>query len=106
MGKGSPDNSAAIDLQKQSLAQSAVQNKQMLALLQTQVDAAKTLKLPKPAPPMPLPDTSSADAIAQSQERRRNLLKRNGLGSTNVVPQSPVAPLRSAMGTPMFGLAA
>lgn len=103
MGKGAPDNSEAIALQKESLAESKIQNKQMLALLQSQVDAAKTLKLPKQAPPAALPDTSSSDMIAQSQETRRNLMKRNGLLQTRLV--QPVATLRSAMGTPMMAAA-
>lgn len=103
MGKSSPNNSAAIQLQQQSLAESKVQNKAMLALLQQQVDQAKTLQLPKPAPPMPLPQNTGADATDQLQEQRRNVLKRDGLAATSVVP---VAPLRSAMGTPMFGMAA
>lgn len=106
MGKGSPNNSAAIQLQQQSLAESKVQNKAMLALLQQQVDAAKTLQLPNPPPPMPLPQNTGADATDQLQETRRNLLKRDGLAATSVVPMTPVAPLRSAMGTPMFGMAA
>lgn len=103
MSKGSPDNSEAVKTQKELLAESKIQNRAILALMQQQVDQAKTLKLPKIAPPMPLPDTSSADMIAQSQETRRNLMKRSGLNQTIV---APVAPLKTAMGTPMFGLAA
>lgn len=103
MGKGSPDNSAAIKLQQQSLAESKLQNKAMLALLQQQVDTAKTLRLPKIAPPMPLPDNGAADATDQLQETRRNFMKRSGLSQTIV---APVAPLKTAMGTPMFGMPA
>jgi hypothetical protein len=123
MGMGAPDNSAAVNLQKQSLAQSAAFNRAMLAQLAQQNANAKAMKLPALAPPAPLPDTSSADMIAQSQETRRNLMKRSGLMATQVVPQVPtkqfgtawgttiprpdyIAPLKSAMGTPVFGMAA
>ncbi len=100
MSKGSSSNDDAIKLQKESLAQSAATNKQMLLLLQAQVDNAKTLKLPKPAPSMPLPSTSSSDMIAASQETRRNLQQRNGLNQTRMVmPQTNI--LRTAFGGPM-----
>lgn len=100
---GAPDNTAAIKLQQDSLAQNAVQNKALLAMMQQQVDQAKLLKLPKAAPPAPLPDTSSADMVAQSQEQTRNLLKRNGLLQTRLV--QPLAnPIRSAMGSPILSM--
>lgn len=107
MGLGSaPDNSGALKLQQQSLAQSAAFNKAMLAQLAQQNANAKALKLPALAPPAPLPDTSSGDMIAASQEQRRNLMKRSGLLATQIVPQSPIAPLKAAMSTPVFGMAA
>lgn len=105
MSKGSSSNSDAIKLQRESLAESKIQNRQTLALLQSQVDNAKSLKLPKLAPPMPLPQQSSADNVAFLQETRRNLMKRSGLEQTRIVPQQPQTPLRSAFGTPM-GVAA
>lgn len=101
MSKGGGSNKEAIKLQKESLAESKIQNRQMLALLQAQVDNAKALKLPKLAPPMPLPEQSSADNVAFLQETRRNLMKRNGLNATRVVPMTPQTPLRTAFGTPM-----
>lgn len=104
MSKGSPSNDAAIKLQKESLAQNALQNKQMLALLQSQVDTARQLKLPKIAPPMPLPDNGSADQTAQLQETRRNFMKRDGFSQTIVAPVA--SPLKTAMGVPMFQMAA
>lgn len=103
MGKGSPDNSQAIKLQREGLAESKKQNKAILALMETQVANARLLKLPKMASPSPLPDTSSADAIAQSQETRRNLMKRSGLLDTRKV--QPAASLRTAMGTPFLAAA-
>jgi len=99
MSKGAGSNDAAIKLQKESLAQSSATNKQMLLLLQQQVDNAKTLKLPKVAPPMPLPSTSTSDMVAQSQEQRRNLQKRNGLMDTRMVMPQPT--LRTMMGGPV-----
>lgn len=99
MSKGSSNQDAAIKLQKESLAQSSAANTQMLALLKSQQDNAKSLKLPKAASPQPLPDTSRADMVAQLQEQRRNLMQRSGLMQTRVVP---TAPIRTALGTPMF----
>lgn len=65
--------------------------------MESQVQAAKQMKLNKPAGAMPLPQTTTADMVAQNQEERKNLLKRSGLEDTKVVPM-----LRSAMGTPIF----
>lgn len=96
MGKGSSSNNAALKLQKEQEEQSAEANKQTLALLQAQVDNAKTLKLPKLAPPAPLPTTSTTDLVAQSQEQRRNLQQRNGLLDTRMVMPQPM--LRTMLG--------
>ncbi len=99
MGKGSSSNDKGIKLQEEALAESKKQNASMLALLQTQVNQAATLKLPKAQPAMPLPDLSGSDAVAQMQENQRNLQRRQGLGATRIAGQPP---LRTAFGTPFL----
>lgn len=103
MGKGQGSNKEAIALQRETMAESKRANREMLALLSAQVENAKTLKLPKAAAPLPLPDMGTADMVAQTQETRRNLMKRSGLAATKVVPMPPQ---RTALGTPIFSMAA
>jgi hypothetical protein len=100
MSKGSSSNDDAIKLQRETLAESKIQNKELLKLLTAQRDEARTLKLPKLASPQPLPSTSTTDMIAQSQETRRNLQKRSGLLQTRMVMPQPSLP-RTVLGGPL-----
>lgn len=85
MGFGSSSNSEAIKLQKRSLALQEETAAQTTALLKTQIENAKTLKLPKPAAPAALPTLATSDAVAQSRENQKNLRSRMGLNQTRIV---------------------
>ena len=81
-GKGGGSNREAIELQKQSMRQSAVQSRRLESLMEQSIDQARTMKLPAFQGPAPLPRMGAQDAALAALETRRNLLRRRGLQST------------------------
>lgn len=81
MAKGS-NNSQAIKIQQESLAESKSNNAAMRALYKKQIEAAAGQEMPKFEGAAPLPQQSSADVAQAGDDRRIKMLRQQGLNKT------------------------
>lgn len=80
-GKGR-GNSEAINLQKESMRQSALASSRMEAMMKQSIEQAREMKLPTFQGSAPMPRMSGSDAVMSALEFRRNLQRRSGMDST------------------------
>lgn len=80
MAKGS--NKAALDLQRQSLAESRKASKRMAAMAKAQLAAIEGMEPPKLETPGPAPTRSSVDLEREALAMRNKMSRRKGLNTT------------------------